>query len=372
MAQSSTLPPLKADQLTKAETNVRGLLLALGVVAVTFAVLWYGFIFLRDTTLPKWAVVLVAIVWGVGGSAAFFVVTNFLVEQLADHWKQRVQPYIFIAPAMALLIWFLALPAFRTIYISLFDRNSQNFVGLQNYVEVFTDRAMVETFRNNLLWILFGATAAVVMGLIVATLADRSSFENLAKSIIFLPMAISLIGAGVIWNFIYEVRDASDPQIGLLNAIVVALGGEPQAWTAMLQPWNNLFLIVIMVWLQTGFAMVLFSAAIKGIPAEILEASRVDGANEWQVFFQIMIPYIRGTIITVSTTVIIFTLKIFDIVIVMTGGQYGTEVIATQFYRQYFVNRNFGYGSAIAVILLLAVVPVMIYNLRQFSQRRAF
>jgi alpha-glucoside transport system permease protein len=180
------------------------------------------------------------------------------------------------------------------------------------------------------------------------------------------------VGAGVIWNFIYEVRDISDSQIGLLNAIVVALGGEPQAWTALVQPWNNLFLILIMIWLQTGFAMVLFSAAIKGIPAETLEAARVDGATELQVFFRIMIPYIMGTIITVSTTIIIFSLKIFDIVIVMTGGQFGTDVIATKFYREYFVNSNYGTGSALAVILLLAVVPVMIYNLRQFGQRKVF
>jgi len=153
---------------------------------------------------------------------------------------------------------------------------------------------------------------------------------------------------------------------------VVGLGGQPQAWTSLIQPWNNLFLIVIVVWLQTGFAMVLFSAAIKGIPAEILEAARVDGAKELQVFFSIMIPSIMSTIITVTTTVVIFTLKIFDVVIVMTGGQFGTEVIATQFYRQYFSNRNFGFGSAIAVILLVAVIPVMIYNLRRFREQEAF
>jgi len=178
----------------------------------------------------------------------------------------------------------------------------------------------------------------------------------------------------VIWNFIYEVRDIADPQIGLLNAVVVALGGEPHAWTAWtaIRPWNNLFLIVIVVWLQTGFAMVLFSAAIKGIPSELLEAARVDGASEVQIFFGIMIPYIMGTIITVSTTIVIFTLKIFDVVIVMTGGQFGTEVIATQFYRQYFSNRNFGFGSAIAVLLLIAVIPVMVYNLKQFGEREAF
>ncbi len=209
---------------------------------------------------------------------------------------------------------------------------------------MFTDRNMLETFRNNLMWIVFGATVTVILGLAIAILADRSKFETLAKSLIFLPMAISMVGAGVIWNFIYEVKDIADPQIGLLNAIVVGLGGEPQAWTALLQPWNNLFLILIMIWLQTGYAMVIFSAAIKGIPEELLEASRIDGANEWQVLTRIMIPSIRGSIITVSTTVVIFTLKIFDVVWVMTGGQFGTHVIATQFYRQYFTNRNFGLG----------------------------
>jgi alpha-glucoside transport system permease protein len=150
------------------------------------------------------------------------------------------------------------------------------------------------------------------------------------------------------------------------------LGGEPKAWTALVQPWNNLFLIVVVIWMQTGYAMVLFSAAIKGIPSELMEAARVDGANEVQIFFRIMIPYIMGTIITVGTTVVIFTLKIFDVVLVMTGGQFGTEVIATQFYRQYFTNRNFGLGSAIAIVLLVAVIPVMAYNLKQFGEREVF
>jgi len=180
------------------------------------------------------------------------------------------------------------------------------------------------------------------------------------------------VGAGIIWNFIYEVRQKGDPQIGLLNAIWTNLGGDPQAWTALLQPWNNLFLIVIMVWLQTGFAMVLFSAAIKGVPSELLEAARVDGANERQVFLRVMVPNIRGTIITVATTTIIFTLKIFDVVIVMTGGQFGTGVIATEFYRQYFTNRDFGIGSALAIILLIAVLPVMVYNLRRFRSQEGF
>jgi alpha-glucoside transport system permease protein len=191
---------------------------------------------------------------------------------------------------------------------------------------------------------------------------------------IFLPYAISFVGASVIWNFIYEVNAPGAPQIGLLNAIVVALGGDPHGWVNYTQiaPWNNLFLVLIVVWLQTGFAMVLFSAAIKGIPEELLEAARVDGATEVQIFFKIMIPYLMGTIIAVTTTIIIFTLKIFDVVWVMTGGQFDTDVIATQFYRQSFINRNSGFGSAIAIILLLAIVPVIIYNLRRVGDQEAF
>jgi alpha-glucoside transport system permease protein len=184
-------------------------------------------------------------------------------------------------------------------------------------------------------------------------------------------MAISMVGGAIIWKMIYAVN----PNIGMLNAIYTGLtGNQPVAWTAsaQLQPWNNLFLIVIMIWLQAGYAMTLFSAAIKGIPAEILEAARVDGANEFQVFFKIMIPYIMGTIITVATTIVIFTLKIFDIVWVMTGAQFSTQVIATQFYREYFTAQNAGYGSAIAIVLLIAVIPVMIYNLRQLRQQEAF
>jgi len=187
-------------------------------------------------------------------------------------------------------------------------------------------------------------------------------------------MAISFVGASVIWNFMYETRPADMEQIGVFNAIVVALGGQPHPWDKWIAilPWNNLFLILIVIWLQTGYSMVLFSAALKGIPEEMLEAARVDGATEVQSFFRIMIPYIMGTIITVWTTIVIFTLKIFDVVWVMTGGQFGTHVIATQFYRLSFTARNSGLGSAIAIILLVTVIPVMVYNLRQFRQSEAF
>ena len=372
MQQTKKLAVPPVSNSTGLSSRPVQVLLSIGAAALTLFLLWQGFLFLRDSIAAKWIIAIFAIVWGVGGVAALYFVANWLIEQLPARARDAVLPYLFVGPAMAILVWYLALPTVRTFWFSLLDRNSVNFVGFQNYIDVFTERFMLEAFRNNLTWIVVGATSSVVIGLLVAVLADRSRFENLAKSLVFLPMAISMVGAGVIWNFIYELRDVADPQIGLLNAIVVALGGEPQAWTTLIQPWNNLFLIVIVVWLQSGYAMVLFSAAIKGIPAEIIEASRVDGATEIQVFFQIMLPFIRATVITVSTTVVIFTLKIFDVVMVMTGGQFGTDVIATQFYRQYFSNRNFGLGSTIAMVLLIAVIPVMIYNLRQFREREAF
>lgn len=348
------------------------ILIAVLIPLITFFVLWRGFIFLRDSKAPQAAIVLVAIFWGVGGVAALYFVANWIVEKLPPYWTRRLQPFVFVGPAVAILFWYMFLPVVRTFIMSLQNEDSSIFVGFKNYIAVFTERVMLEAFRNNLLWILFGATGAVVVGFVVAYLADKSRFETFAKAMIFLPMAISMVGAGVIWNFIYEVKDINSPQIGLLNAIWVALGGQPQAWTANLQPWNNLFLIVIMIWLQSGYAMVIFSAAIKGVPVEILEAAQVDGATEGQVLFKILLPSILPVIITVSTTVVIFTLKIFDAVWVMTGGQFSTQVIATQFYRELFTARNAGFGSTIAIILLVAVIPVMIYNLRQFREQEAF
>jgi alpha-glucoside transport system permease protein len=362
-------------------------LLAIAIPAIAFFVLYQGFLFLRDSDAPRGVIALVAIVWGVGGVAVLYWIFNNLVEKLPDVWRLRLLPFVFVGPALAILAWYLAIPTLRTFWISLFDRNgppdglslfqllsSDSFVGLRNYAAVFTDDLMREAFRNNLMWIIFGSTFSVVFGLLIATLADRSSFEKLAKSLIFLPMAISFVGASIIWNFIYEFRPANQEQIGLLNAIIVGLGGTPKAFPQWVDiaPWNNLFLIVIVIWLQAGFAMVLFSAALKGIPEELMEAGRIDGASEIQIFFRIMIPYIQGTIISVWTTIIIFTLKIFDVVWVMTGGQFGTHVIATQFYRQSFTNGNSGFGSAIAIVLLIAVIPVMIYNLKQFREREAF
>ncbi|GAB4531531.1 MAG: sugar ABC transporter permease [Anaerolineae bacterium] len=387
MAQLDSVEELKMGPGARFLAWLGRVFLAVVIPVIAFLVIYAGFIFLRDSNAPRWVITLVAIVWGVGGIALLYWVFNGIVERLPDLWTQRLQPFVFVGPAMAILFWYLAFPVVRTFWLSLFDRDgpprgasiiealqSDAFVGLSNYVALFTQRLLQEALRNNVMWIVFGSTLSVVFGLLVAVLADRSKFERVAKSLIFLPMAISFVGASVIWNFMYEVRSPEQPQIGVLNAITVALGGQPHPWDkwVAIAPWNNLFLILIVIWLQTGFAMVLFSAALKGIPEELLEAGRVDGANEVQIFFRIMVPYIVGTIITVWTTIVIFTLKIFDVVWVMTGGQFGTHVIATQFYRQSFTARNSGIGSAIAIVLLLTVIPVMIYNLRQFREQEAF
>lgn len=366
MMQKTESAPIYASS-NGARTPTRTLLTLAAPIAV-LAVLYLGFIFLRDdTTTPQFVKTVIAIIWGIGGATALYFVFNGVVEILPTKWVGRIQPFIFVGPAILLLAWYLAIPALRTLSLALTDERT-GALTFDNFTTVFTQRIMIEAWTNNLLWLLVGTTLTVVFGLLIAVLADRSRFERAAKSLIFMPMAISMVGAGVIWKFVYDFN----PNIGLLNAGLTGAGGEAQPWLTLLQPWNNVFLIIVMVWLQTGYAMVLLSAAIKGIPDELLEAARVDGANEIEVFFRIILPNIAGTLLTVITTVVIFTLKLFDIVMVMTGGQFGTEVIGVRFYRELNVNSNEGAASAIAIVLLLAVVPIMIYNLRQFSKRETF
>jgi len=352
------------------------LLRAAGLVlllAATVALLYGGYAFLRDFKGPKLVVVLVAIAWGLGSVALLYAVLNAMAESLPRPARALALPLVFAGPALALLFWFLVFPTLRSLWLSFFDETGTRFVALANYRFAFADRIMLESFRNNLLWMVFGTLLCVGLGLVIAVLADRSRLEKLYKSLVFMPMAISFVGAGVIWKFMYAYKGEGTgiQDIGLLNAAVVALGGKAQAW--LLVPfWNNFLLIAIMVWLQTGYAMVILSSSIKGIPAELLEAARIDGADELQIFFRIIIPAIEGSLVTVSTTIVIFSLKLFDIVRVMTGGNYGTNVIANEFYMQQFTYGQSGRASAIAIVLLVAVVPVMAYNLRQFGERRAF
>jgi len=223
---------------------------------------------------------------------------------------------------------------------------------------------------NNLLWIVLGTAATVALGLLIAVLVDRVRFEGAAKAAIFIPMAISFVGAGVIWKFVYNYDAPGQPQIGLLNAILTRLGGQPQAWLIN-SGFNNLALIAVYVWMWTGFCMVILSAALKGVPTEILEAARVDGANEVAIFFRIVVPMISPTIAVVATTMVINLLKIFDIIYVMTGGNFGTDVVAVEYYNRLFTFNDFGVSSALAVILLIAIVPIMIFNIRRFRQQEA-
>lgn len=372
-SQTTPAAPMKAPSSGPSERNVpvKAVLISLLVILANIVVHGAIFLFFRDSGLNPLVTAFLAVLWGVLGVYEIYYSLNWAAEQYPDRIRRKVLPIIFIGPAILLLGWLVFMPALRTLYLSFFNAASDQFVGLDNYAAIFNDRLMGIALRNNLLWVFIGTLACVTLGLLIAILADRSSFEKLAKSIIFMPMAISFVAAGVIWKFVYYYQPGHE-QIGLLNAIVTFFGGEPQAWTSMLQPWNNLFLILILIWMQTGFAMVIFSAAIKGVPEDILEAARVDGAGEIKIFFRIMIPYISGTILTVTTTIIVFTLKIFDVVMVMTGGQYDTEVVATQFYRQFFMYRNFGYGSTLAIVLLIAVIPVIIINLRQFRKQGGF
>jgi len=285
--------------------------------------------------------------------------------------KSGVLPWLFISPALLILGFFLVYPTINTLYLSFMDKRSQNLVGLRNYVWAFTSHAMLTAFRNNLLWLVLFTAITVSLGLILAVLLDKVRYEAVAKSILFLPMAISFVSAGVIWRFVYAYRPANAPQIGLLNALWTSLfNARPVGWLVN-RATNNFALIAAGVWIWTGFCMVILSAAYKGIPRELLEAARVDGANEWQVFWHIIIPMMKSTIAVVTTTMVINVLKVFDIVYVMTNGDFGTEVIANRMYKEMFHFRDFGKASAIAVILLVAIIPVMLVNIRRFQEQEA-
>lgn len=359
---------------TRTSNLIKGalrLIISLIVLAITLFVLKWSFGFMRDEEAPKLLTTLVAIAVGVVGVWVLFWIANDLVSWIPSRrLRESIQPFAFVGPALALLLVYLVYPAINTIYLSFFDRKSETFVGLKNYAFIFNEPNIRIAFRNNVLWLVTVTSVCVSLGLIVAVLVDRIKLEALAKSFIFLPMAISAVGAVVIWRFMYAFQPAGRPQIGLLNAIVVAFGGEPTGWYIR-PPFNNFALIVIMIWLQTGFCMVVLSAAIKNVPTELIEAARIDGATELQLFFKVTIPYIRGTIITIATTVLIMVLKVFDIVYVMTRGNYDTEVIANRMYLEMYRFRDFGHGTALAVILFLAVVPAMIVNVRNLRQQRS-
>lgn len=278
-------------------------------------------------------------------------------------WKT----WLYLLPAGVFLIVFLVYPTVTTVYLSFVNRDSTEFVGLSNYIYLFSHKDTLVALRNNLLWLTLFTAVTVAIGLLAAVLTDRVSYESLAKAIIFIPMAISFTAAAVIWRFMYQFQPEGVAQTGLVNATLVALGGSPVAWL-FAPSVNNLAIIAAGVWIWTGFAMVILSAGLKGIPTEIIEAARIDGAQEWQIFLRIILPMLLPIILVVTVTLVINALKVFDLVHVITSGNFGTDVLANRMYKEMFTFGHFGRASAIAVILLLAIIPIMLANLRRFRR----
>jgi alpha-glucoside transport system permease protein len=341
------------------------ILAAVAVPLLAFVVLWLTFEWLRDADANRGVIVLVAVLVGVVGVFTLYWAMDYMVNRLPARFRESIRPWVFVGPALVILAIFLAYPAINTIYLSFLDARSQDFIGLENYGFVFTDDGMLRAIRNTLGWIIIVPSISVAVGLGFAVLVDKlRRGEAVAKSIIFLPMAVSFVGASIVWSFIYDFKIFGS-QTGLLNGIWTGVGNEPVAWLSQ-EPFNNLLLMVIMVWLQTGFAMVILSAAIKSVPEDIIEAARIDGATEFQVFWRVVMPSIASTLVVVMTTMVITVLKVFDIVWVLTNGESGTEVIAEQMIRWFFRNSHNGRGAAIAVVLFLAIIPVMAINVRRF------
>ena len=307
--------------------------------------------------------VLVGYIWG----------TEQVLKVFPERVKPRVRPWLWLLPAIAFLFIFLVYPTIGTVIRSFESKGNilgenTKFIGLDNYVWFFTDGRALSALKNNVLWLVFLTLFTVGLGLIIAVLVDRVRYESFAKSVIFLPLAISMVAASVIWKFMYDY----DPNVGTLNAVAGIFGAGPVNWVQTSGfSLTTFMLIIVMTWMWTGFAMVIISAGLKGINTELLEAARVDGANEWQVFRGIIFPLLLPTIAVVATTIIITALKAFDIVYTMTNGNFDTEVVANLMYKEMFTNQNFGRAGALAVILLLAIIPIMAFNVRRFQAQEA-
>ena len=322
-----------------------------------------------------------AVVVSVGLCLLYFYGTNFVLDRIValpfasrnrrEGVRALVQPWLFVLPALALLGVYLVYPLFETARLSFMNDTGEQFVGLANYKWVLVDPNFLITIRNNFMWLLVVPALATLMGLIVAVLADRVWWGHVAKTLVFMPMAISFVGASVIWKFVFDFRGPDAEQIGILNALVMGMGLEPQAWVTV-PFWNNFFLMAILIWIQTGFAMVILSAALRGVPTDTIEAARIDGANELQIFIEIMVPQVLSTILVVWTTITITVLKVFDIVMAMTGGQWDTSVLANLMYDWMFRGGgDYGRSSTLAMVLMLAVIPVMAFNIRRFRAEEA-
>ncbi len=346
---------------------------SVAVPLIAFGILYWAGTVVLDENANRVLVVFVALIIGVFGVFALFYAMDWVTNRMPERYAHYVRPFVFVGPALVLLGVFLLYPAVVTFRLSLQDANGEGFVGIDNYIEIFTDSGTLEALRNSVLWVIVVPALAVSIGLAFAVLSDKlgSKGEAISKSFIFMPMAISFVGASIVWRFIYNFRpEGFGDQIGLLNGIWAGLGNAPVAWLLQ-EPWNNFYLMVILVWLQVGFAMVILSAGIKSVPDDVLEAARIDGANEFQVFWQVIIPMIAPTLVVVLTTIVITVWKVFDIVFVMTSGEFGTSVVAERMVTEFFTFGNEGRGAALAVFLLIAIIPLMVLNVRRFREQEA-
>ena len=313
---------------------------------------------------------LIVVIGVPGVLLGYILLTERLLNFAPDRLRGRLRPWVWLAPAIGFLGVFLVYPTIYTIYLSFLDKFSKKFVGVDNYVYFLTTNDTLTALRNNVIWLVLLTFFAVGGGMIIAILVDRVRYESIAKSVIFVPLAISFVGAGVIWNFMFAYRTPGQPQTGTLNGLVTAGGFDPIPWL-LNAPGNTIALIVVAAWIWTGFCMVILSGALKSISPELLEAARVDGANELQVFRGITFPLLLPTIAVVATTMVITSLKAFDIVYVMTNGAYDTEVIANRMIKELFTYGQPGRASATAVLLLLLIIPVMAINIRRFRAQEA-
>jgi alpha-glucoside transport system permease protein len=315
---------------------------------------------------PKLTMLVVGVVAFIAvGAAIMFIVDNWPKRLFRD----RVQIVWFIGPTLLLVAFGLVYPAINTTLLSFKDPNGEEWVGLANYQWMFTDPDGLTNLRNTAIWVIFTPITSVAIGLIYALMIDKMKREAIAKIFIFMPMAISGVAAAIIWRFVFAYKATRFEQIGLLNAITKQFGFETQQWLLNV-PWNTFLLIMVMIWVQTGFAMVVLSAAIKGIPADMVEAARLDGVNAWQMFWKVTLPTIRPSVVVVFVTITIGVLKVFDIVRTMTGGNYETSVVANGMYFYSFVANQQGWGSALAVMLFILVTPVVFYQVRQLRRQR--
>jgi alpha-glucoside transport system permease protein len=322
----------------------------------------------------KIANALLAIIGGIGGAMLLYWLLNKLAESLPGRWEDRVKPWMFAGPAILAIGAYLIYPAVVTLVYSFQNEDNTAWVGVKNYTSLLTDPSFLQVLFNNLLWIIVVPAATVVLGLGVAVLADRlrPQGEKLSKTFIFLPMAISMVAAATIWRSIYEYQPAGAPQTGLLNAIFGLFNKGPFFWYSIdTLHFNSLLLMIILIWTQVGYSMVLLSSAIKGVPEDTVEAGRIDGAGERRIFFSIVVPQIWPTVITVFITVLIGVMKVFDVVYVTTNGAFNTDVIGRRFFDEMFTQGNNGFASAIVVILMIAIIPILIYQVRHFRAEEA-